>query len=212
MMDDDDASFRLTPLDVRRYEFGTSLRGYDKMRVDQFREQLASELERLTRQNLDLETKARNFHEQLRAFRERDKALNDALVSAQQLRGDIHDQADREAQLVLREARAEAERILEAARHDARRERSSASSSAWRRRTSARAPSTMRSPSARASRRISCASRSDCSRISARSCCAATSASFSALSRSRKARSCSWKFFALVSRSWLTLVSRSSSS
>jgi DivIVA domain-containing protein len=121
MMDDDDASFRLTPLDVRRYEFGTSLRGYDKMRVDQFREQLASELERLTRQNLDLETKARNFHEQLRAFRERDKALNDALVSAQQLRGDIHDQADREAQLVLREARAEAERILEAARHDARR-------------------------------------------------------------------------------------------
>ena len=121
MMDDDDSAFRLTPLDVRRYEFGTSLRGYDKLRVDQFREQLANELERLTRQNLDLETKARNFHEQLRAFRERDKALNDALVSAQQLRGDIREQADREGQLILREARAEAERIIEAARTEARR-------------------------------------------------------------------------------------------
>ena len=121
MMDDDDSAFRLTPLDVRRYEFGTSLRGYDKLRVDQFREQLAAELERLTRQNLDLETKARNFHEQLRAFRERDKALNDALVSAQQLRGDIREQADREGQLILREARAEADRIIEAARSDARR-------------------------------------------------------------------------------------------
>ena len=32
-----------------------------------------------------------------------------------------------------------------------------------------------------------------CSRISERSCCAETSASFKALSRSRKARSCSWK-------------------
>ena len=121
MMDDDDSAFRLTPLDVRRYEFGTSLRGYDKLRVDQFREQLANKLERLTRQNLDLETKARNFHEQLRAFRERDKALNDALVSAQQLRGDIREQADREGQLILREARAEAERIIEAARTEARR-------------------------------------------------------------------------------------------
>ena len=121
MMDDDDSAFRLTPLDVRRYEFGTSLRGYDKLRVDQFREQLANELERLTRQNLDLETKARNFHEQLRAFRERDKALNDALVSAQQLRGDIREQADREGQLILREARAEADRIVEAARTEARR-------------------------------------------------------------------------------------------
>jgi DivIVA domain-containing protein len=121
MMDDDDSSFRLTPLDVRRYEFGTSLRGYDKLRVDQFREQLASELERLTRLNQELEAKARNFHEQLRAFRERDKALNDALVSAQQLRGDIRDQAEREAQLVLREAKSEADRILEGARVDARR-------------------------------------------------------------------------------------------
>jgi DivIVA domain-containing protein len=120
-MMEDDAAFRLTPLDVRRYEFPTALRGYDKVRVDDFREQLAGELERLTRVNADLETKARNFHEQLRAFRERDKALNDALVSAQQLRGDIREQAEREAQLVVREARAEADRIVEQARADARR-------------------------------------------------------------------------------------------
>ena len=47
-------------------------------------------------------------------------------------------------------------------------------------------------PRARASRMMSCASRSACSRISPRSCCALTSASLSALSRSRNARSCSW--------------------
>ena len=119
-MMEDDVAFRLTPLDVRRYEFPTALRGYDKVRVDDFREQLASELERLTRQNQDLDQKARTFHEQLREFRERDKALNDALVSAQQLRGEIREQADRESQLVLREARAEAERLLDDARAERR--------------------------------------------------------------------------------------------
>jgi DivIVA domain-containing protein len=116
-----DDAFHLTALDVRRYDFGNALRGYDRGRVDQFREQVADELERLARVTQDLEAKARNFHEQLRAFRERDKALNEALVSAQQLRGEIRGQAEREGQLVLREARAEAERILEAARAEARR-------------------------------------------------------------------------------------------
>ena len=116
-----DEGFYLTPLDVRRFDFGSALRGYDKTRVDQFRDQVADELERLTRLNQDLEAKAKGFHEQLRAFRERDKALNEALVSAQQLRSEIREQADREAQLILREARGEADRIVDAARDDIRR-------------------------------------------------------------------------------------------
>jgi DivIVA domain-containing protein len=116
-----DEAFHLTPLDVRRYDFGRALRGYNPARVDQFRDQVAEELERLTRINQDLDSKARSFHEQLRAFRERDKALNDALVSAQQLRGEVREQADREAALIIREAQAEGERIIEGAKADVRR-------------------------------------------------------------------------------------------
>jgi len=116
-----DESFHLTPLDVRRTDFPAAIRGYDKARVDEFRDRVANELERLTRVNQDLENKAKGFHEQLRAFRERDKALNDALVSAQQLRADVGEQAGREAQLVLREARAEGERMLAEARVEVRR-------------------------------------------------------------------------------------------
>ena len=116
-----DETFHLTPLDVRRYEFGKALRGYDPERVNQFREQVAEELERLSRVNQDLDAKARGFHEQLRAFRERDKAINDALVSAQQLRGEIREQAEKEGQLILREAQADAERMLDEARAEVRR-------------------------------------------------------------------------------------------
>jgi DivIVA domain-containing protein len=116
-----DESFHLTPIDVRRYDFSRALRGYDPARVDTFREQVAAELERLNRVNQEMEAKAKGFHEQLRAYRERDKALNEALISAQQLRAETREQAEREAQLILREARAEAERLVESARGEVRR-------------------------------------------------------------------------------------------
>ncbi|MGI8507746.1 MAG: DivIVA domain-containing protein [Gemmatimonadaceae bacterium] len=116
-----DEAFHLTALDVRRYDFGRSLRGYDPARVDQFRDQVAEEMERLARVNQDLDQKARSFHEQLRAFRERDRALNEALVSAQQLRQETKEQAEREAGLIIREAQAEGERFIESARSEVRR-------------------------------------------------------------------------------------------
>src|SRR5438046_10716475 len=116
-----DEAFHLTPLDVRRYDFGRALRGYNPARVDQFRDQVAEEMERLTRINLDLDSKARSFHEQLRAFRERDKALNDALIAAQQLRDDVRAQAERGAQLGITEAQGRGARVLGEAQADPRR-------------------------------------------------------------------------------------------
>ncbi|HUQ80094.1 MAG TPA: DivIVA domain-containing protein [Gemmatimonadaceae bacterium] len=115
-----DEGFHLTPIDIRRYDFGSALRGYDKARVDQFRDQVAAEVERLIRLNQDLDQKTKGLVEQLRAFRERDKALNDALVSAQQLRAEIREQADREAQLLMREARSQVERDVDGIRAEAR--------------------------------------------------------------------------------------------
>ena len=115
-----DEIFHLTPLDVRRYEFGRVLRGYDPGRVDQFREQVADELERLVRLNQELEQKARSFHDQLKSFRERDKALNEALVHAQQLRSEVREQAERESNLLLREAQQQADVILASAQQGIR--------------------------------------------------------------------------------------------
>src|SRR5687767_8782421 len=117
-----DDSFRLTSVDVKHHDFRPArLGGYEKSSVEEFRDRVAEELERLTRANQELDAKAKGFHEQLRAYRERDKALNEALISAQQLRAETREQAEREAQLILREARAEAERVVESARGEVRR-------------------------------------------------------------------------------------------
>ena len=116
-----DERMYLSAVEVRRWAFEPAMRGYKKEAVDQFKERLAEELERLARVNQDLEQKARNFHEQLRAFRERDKALSEALISAQQLRAETREAAEREAQLIVREAQAEGERIIGAAQAEVRR-------------------------------------------------------------------------------------------
>ena len=110
-----ESAFHLTPLDVRKQEFRKSLRGYEPVGVEDFRVRVADELERILREKSVLEERVAALGEQLRAYRERERAMNEALVAAQQLREATHVAAQREAQVVLREAEAEARRVLDAA-------------------------------------------------------------------------------------------------
>ena len=114
----DDHAFHLTPLDVRSQEFQRAFRGYDKAQVDEFKLAVSDELERLVRDRAQHEERVRSAQEQLRGFRDRERAMNEALIAAQQLRVDSRAQAEREAELVVREAKTEAERILERAHQE----------------------------------------------------------------------------------------------
>ena len=115
-----DDAFQLTPHDVRSQEFSRGLAGYDRLQVDEFRERVAAELDRLLRERAQLDERLRGMQEQLRSFRERERAMNEALVSAQQLRTDTKVQADREAESVLREGKAEALRVVQQAQEQER--------------------------------------------------------------------------------------------
>jgi DivIVA domain-containing protein len=109
-------AFNLTPLDIRKQEFRKSLRGYDANSVEDFRIRVADALERVIRERSVLEERLAALTEQLRVFREREKAMNEALVAAQQLRQDTRVASEREAQVIVREAEAEAKRIVEETR------------------------------------------------------------------------------------------------
>lgn len=110
-----DPTFHLTPLDVRRQEFRRSLRGYEPLGVEDFRMRVADELERVSREKSVLEERVAALTEQLRVFRERETAMNEALVAAQQLREETRASAEREAQVIVREAEAEGRRQLDEA-------------------------------------------------------------------------------------------------
>ena len=123
-------TFQLTPNEVRGQQFGISFRGFDRMEVESFRDRVAEELDRLLRERIQIDERTRNAQEQLRAFRERERAMNDALIAAQQLRAEAKQAADREAEAVIREARAEGERIVDRARMDERQVRERAETAA----------------------------------------------------------------------------------
>lgn len=108
----------LTPLDVRKKkgDFSRAMRGYDPARVDEFLDLVAERMEELVRENGALATRVESLTDSVAEYRDRERALNDALVSAQQIREDMREQAQREAELHLREARGEADRLLEEAK------------------------------------------------------------------------------------------------
>jgi DivIVA domain-containing protein len=108
-----DDVFNLTPLDLRKQEFRKSLRGYETDGVEDFRVRAADALERAIRERQVLEERVSALTEQLRVFREREKAMNEALVAAQQLRQETRAAAEREGQMIVREAQAEAKRLLD---------------------------------------------------------------------------------------------------
>jgi DivIVA domain-containing protein len=111
----------LTPLDVKKKkgDFRRAVRGYDAAAVDDFLDTVSARMEELVRENVMAAARLESMTESIGNYRERERAMNEALVSAQQLREEMREQAAREADLVLREARAEAERIVGEARRQA---------------------------------------------------------------------------------------------
>lgn len=107
----------LTPLDVRKKkdDLPQTFRGYDKGHVDDFLDLVAERMEQLVRQCMELGERVETLEEQLRGYKERERSLSDALMSAQELREDAKRYAEREAELARREAEAAASRITQAA-------------------------------------------------------------------------------------------------
>jgi len=111
-----DQEFRLTAADVRAQRFRRVAFGYEQAVVEDFRARVADELERLLRERAAFEERLQSSREQLKAYRDREKALNDAVVMAHQVREDIQQSAQRDSESVLREARHKADEILAEAR------------------------------------------------------------------------------------------------
>jgi DivIVA domain-containing protein len=104
----------LTPLDVRkkRGDFGKALRGYDPQEVDGFLELVAERMEVLVKENLRFREEIDQLGQKVVVQEGREQAVQDALVTAQELRRDVKEQAHREAKLLEREAQGRVEIMI----------------------------------------------------------------------------------------------------
>ncbi|MGH7501154.1 MAG: DivIVA domain-containing protein [Longimicrobiales bacterium] len=100
----------LTPLDVRKKkgDFRRGLRGYEVPQVDDFLDLVAERLEAVVRANLEMTERLKRLEQQLAEFKDREKALTDALVTAQTMREQIRSQSTREGDLLRRRAEEDA--------------------------------------------------------------------------------------------------------
>jgi DivIVA domain-containing protein len=114
----------LTPIEIRKKkgDFPRSVRGYNVTEVDLFLELAADRLEEVVTQVRELEARTIQLEEQLGLYRQREKALTDALVSAEALREEMRLQAEREADLIRRSAEMDAEKLRSAAHQSVERE------------------------------------------------------------------------------------------
>ena len=105
----------VTPLDIRKKksDFTRGLRGYDPQEVDQFLDLVADRLEEVVKVNLTLRARVERLADRVEGQEGRERAVQEALVTAQSLKHDIQDQARREADLIQQEAEASAERVHE---------------------------------------------------------------------------------------------------
>ena len=102
----------IKPVDVRRKEFKNSLRGYDANQVDDFLDEVADEFERSFSENQRMKDEISSLKGRLEQFEELEGAIREALVHAQQVARDLRRNANKEAELVVREAKEQAHRIL----------------------------------------------------------------------------------------------------
>lgn len=112
----------LTPLDVRskRGDFRKLMRGYDPQEVDGFLELVAERLEALIRENMALKERAGALQAQVASQSDREQAVQAALVTAQELRSDIRNQAQREAENITKSAETESRRLIAEAEAEVR--------------------------------------------------------------------------------------------
>lgn len=106
---------RITPIDIQQHQFKSRLMGYDKAGVDQYLEILAGEIERILRQNQDLQEELARTRSTLNEMREREATLKETLLTTQKVTDELKANARREAELVLTEAELRAERLMHGA-------------------------------------------------------------------------------------------------
>jgi cell division initiation protein len=108
---------RITPHDIRQQQFTVRLfRGFDPQEVDAFLEDVAEDYESLMKESQLLKEQIAAQEERQRGVIEREKSLQDTLVTTQRLAEDMKTAAKREAELIAREAELRGEKLVEEAR------------------------------------------------------------------------------------------------
>lgn len=110
---------KLTPLDIQQQKFQVKWRGYDREEVETFLEMVAEDVESLLQECARLKGEIQKCESQLVDFRENERAIQQTIMTTQKVSDDLKRNAQREAELIISEAKVAAGRIMNDARAQA---------------------------------------------------------------------------------------------
>lgn len=103
---------KITPQDILTQEFNTKVKGFDKDEVKNFLTQIAEIMESENLEREKLKKEIDSLRENLFKLEKRENILRDTLVSAQKFSVEIKSNAEKEAELRIKEAEMKAEEIV----------------------------------------------------------------------------------------------------
>jgi cell division initiation protein len=107
----------ITPLDIRKQRFRKTALGFDPDQVNSFLEMVAGEFETLIRKTDELSTQLKYTQKRLEDYEKIEKTLSDTLLTAQRSTDDARLNAQKEAELIIKDAQIRADRYEDASRN-----------------------------------------------------------------------------------------------
>ncbi len=100
---------KITPLDIQQKKFKAKFRGFDTEDVNAFLDLITSEFELLIKENNFLKDELAKKEAKILDFKKKETTLKDTLMNAQQLVENLKGNAQKEAELIIKEAELKAD-------------------------------------------------------------------------------------------------------
>ena len=111
---------RITPLEIRNHPFSkVMMGGFDRDQVESFLQQIASQVEDLSKENGVLASKVKEQSNDLVRYEKIENVLNETLYTAQRATDEAKANAQKEAELIIRDAEVRADRYVNESREQA---------------------------------------------------------------------------------------------
>ncbi|GEL66082.1 DivIVA domain-containing protein [Marinilactibacillus psychrotolerans] len=109
----------LTPMDIHNKEFSVKMRGYDQDQVNDYLDQIIKDYELLLKQKKETEKKLEFAEEKLASYDQMQDSLNKSIIVAQDAADRLKENAEREAEMISKEAENKASNVRQDAENHA---------------------------------------------------------------------------------------------
>lgn len=109
---------RLTPMDINNKEFKRGLRGYNPDEVDEFLDKVVEEYEAIYKENSLLKEKVSSINEKVDHYTKIENTIQNTLLLAQNASEQARANAQKEADMVIKNANETAQKIIDKAHND----------------------------------------------------------------------------------------------